>query len=115
MKLPESKGCNSILTITDHNCTKVSVFIPCREEVTAKGTAQLYLKHVFNRFGLPLHIISNQDPRFNAKFTHELCQLLGISQNISTAYHPHTNGQSEVTNKWVEQYLRFYVDYHQKN
>ena len=35
----------------------------------------------------------------------EICRLLGITQNISTAYHPRMDGQSERTNQWVEQYL----------
>jgi hypothetical protein len=70
---------------------------------------------VFTRYGLPSQIISDRDPRFASKFTHELCHILGISQNISTAYHPRTDGQSEAKNKWVEQHLRFYVNHYQKN
>src|SRR5258708_3294116 len=46
-KLPTSQGSDSILTITDHDCTKAAVFIPCREEISAEETAALYLKHVF--------------------------------------------------------------------
>ena len=45
----------------------------------------------------------------------ELCQLLGITQNVSTAYHPQTNGQSESSNQWLEQYLHFWVDHQQTN
>ena len=45
----------------------------------------------------------------------ELCQLLGITQNVSTAYHPRTDGQSERSNQWLEQYLRFWVDHQQTN
>ena len=43
----------------------------------------------------------------------ELCRILGIQQNISTAYHPRTDGQSEQTNQWLETYLRFFVNYQQ--
>ena len=43
VKLPESGGCNSILTITDHDCTKMVVAIPCRETINAKGVANLFL------------------------------------------------------------------------
>jgi hypothetical protein len=114
-KLPESEGSDSILTVVDHDCTKAAIFIPCREEITAEETAGLYVRHVFTRFGLPSRIISDRDPRFASKFTHELCCILGISQNISTAYHPRTDGQSEAKNKWVEQHLHFYVDHYQKN
>jgi hypothetical protein len=114
-KLPESEGSDSILTVVDHDCTKAAIFIPCREEITAEETAGLYVRHVFTRYGLPSQIISDRDPRFASKFTRELCRILGISQNISTAYHPRTDGQSEAKNKWVEQHLRFYVNHYQKN
>src|ERR1700761_9447966 len=104
-KLPEADGCDLILTVTDHDCSKAAVFIPCREEINAEETAALYIKHVFTRFRLPARIISDRDPRFASKFTRELCKILGIEQNISTAYHPRTDGQSECTNQWLEQYL----------
>ena len=68
-KLPISQGYDSILTVTDHDCTKVSIFIPCNEEINAEGTAALYLKQVVVNFGLPHKIISDQDPRFVSKFT----------------------------------------------
>ena len=68
-KLPESQGSDTILTITDHDCTKAVVFIPCREEIMAEETAALYLKHVFLCYGLPSRIISNHDPCFTSKFT----------------------------------------------
>lgn len=87
-KLPESQGCDTILTITDHDCSKAAIFIPCREEITAEETAGLFVQHVFPRFGLPTKIISDRDPRFASKFTREACKLLGIEQNISMAYHP---------------------------
>ena len=83
-----SQGFDSILTVTDHNCTKAAIFIPCMEEINTEGTAALYLKHMVTHFRLPSKIISNQDPRFVLKFMHELCKLMGIEQNISTAYHP---------------------------
>jgi hypothetical protein len=94
-KLPISQGYDSILTITDHDCSKAMIFIPCVEEISREEMATLYAKHVFARYGLPTKIISDRDPRFASKFTHELCKLLGIQQNISMAYHPRTDGQSE--------------------
>jgi transposase InsO family protein len=110
MKLSLSQGYDSILTVTDHDCSKATIFIPCIEEISGEETAAAYAKHVFTRYGLPSKIISDRDPRFTSKFTRELCKLLGIQQNISTAYHPQTDGQSEWTNQWLEQYLRFWVN-----
>ena len=115
VKLPESAGYDSILTITDHDCTKMLIAIPCRETITAEGVAELFLRQIFPRFGLPSKIISGRDPRFVSKFMKELCCLMGITQNVSTAYHPWMDGQSERSNQWLEQYLRFWVDHQQTN
>ncbi len=109
-KLPISQGYDSILTITDHDCSKVVILIPCHEEITAEGVAGLLIKYLFVRFGLPTKMISNRDPRFASKLMREMCNIVGVKQNISTAYHPRTDGQSERSNQWVEQYLRFYVN-----
>jgi hypothetical protein len=114
-KLPVSQGYDSILTDTDHDCSKATIFIPCVEEISGEETAALYAKHMFARYGLPIKIISNCDLRFALKFTRELCKLLGIQQNISTAYHPHTDRQSERSNQWLEQYLRFWANERQDN
>jgi len=46
-KLPISQGYDSILTITDHDCTKAAVFIPCKESITAEETAGLIVQHIF--------------------------------------------------------------------
>ena len=115
MKLPESAGYDSILTITDHDCTKMLIAIPCREMITAEGVAELFLRQIFPRFGLLSKIISDRDPRFVSKFMKELCHLMGITQNVSTAYHPRMDGQSERSNQWLEQYLQFWVDHQQTN
>ena len=87
-KLPVLQGYDSILTVTDHNCSKATIFIPCIEEISGEEMAALYAKHVFACFGLPSKIISDRDPQFTSKFMRELCKVLGIHQNISMAYHP---------------------------
>ena len=115
VKLPTSQGYDSILTITDQGCTKMAIFLPCNETIDAEGVAQLYFNYVFPRFGVPSKVITDRDPRFTSQFMKELCSQLHIEQNVSTAYHPRTDGQSERTNQWLEQYLRFWVNHHQGN
>src|ERR1700744_599515 len=109
-KLPKSGKYDTIITITDHDCSKAAVFIPCQETITAEGVAELYLRHMYTRFGIPNKIISDRDTRFTSKFMKNLCETLQIHQNISTAYPPRTDGQSERTNQWLEQYLWFWCD-----
>ena len=115
VKLLESARYDSILTITDHDCTKMLIAILCREMIMAEGVAKLFLRQIFPRFELPSKIISDRDPRFISKFMKELCQLMGITQNVSTTYHPRTDGRSERSNQWLEQYLHFWVDHQQTN
>ena len=114
IKLPLSKSYNTILTITD-TFSKASIFIPCNESINTENTAKLYATYILPHYRLPTCIISDRDPRFTSTFSRELCCTLGITQNISTAYHPQTDGQSECTNQRLEQYLHIFIDYHQQN
>ena len=77
-KLPPSQGYDSILTIMDQGCMKMTHFVPCKETITAEETAQVFLEVIVRRYGLPGKIISDRDPRFTSKFTQELCRTLGI-------------------------------------
>jgi Chromo (CHRromatin Organisation MOdifier) domain len=104
--LPESNGHDAILTIVDHGCSRAAIFLPCSTTITGASIAQLYLEHLFRWFGIPQKIISDRDPRFTSHFARELTKGLGIDQNLSTAFHPQTDGLSEQANQWVEQYLR---------
>ena len=61
IKLPKSDGYDSILTITNHDCTKMAIFIPCQETVSAEDVALLFLRHVFPHFRVPSKVISDQD------------------------------------------------------
>ena len=103
--LPPSQGFNAVLTIIDHGCSKAAKFIPCNTTVMGQEVAVLYLQYLVPWFGIPQKIISDRDPRFVSHFTKELCQLLHIQQNVSTAFHPQMDRASERANQWLEQYL----------
>ena len=106
VKLPISEGYDSILTITDHDCSKAAIFLPCNETITAPEVAKLYATHVFPHYGLPQKVISDRDPRFASNFTREMCKNLDIKQNISTAYHPQTNGQDRKSTRLNSSHLK---------
>jgi hypothetical protein len=105
MGLPKSDGHDAILTIADHGCSRGAIFLPCSTTITGTGIAKLYLENVFQWFGLPKRIISDRDPRFTSHFRKGITKVLGITQNLSTAFHPQTDGLSERKNQWIEQYL----------
>ena len=115
VKLPLSNGYDTILTITDHDCLKATIFIPCNETVDSEGVVKLYAQHVIPHYGLPWKVISDRDTWFTSNFTKELCHVLGVKQNISTVYHPQTDGQSKCTNQSLEQYLHIICREHQSN
>ena len=112
--LPPCNGFDAILTIVDHGCSRAAVFIPCKGTITGEGVADLYFDNVYRWFGLPVKVISDRDPRFTSRFTRALCARLGIAQNVSTAFHPQTDGLTERKNQWVEQFLRT-ITMHQQN
>ena len=103
--LPNRQGFNAILMIVDHGCSRAAIFLPCTTNISGLGIAQLYLDYVYQWFGLPTKIISNQDPHFTSHFGKAITKKLGIQQNLSTAFHPQTDRLSEQKNQWVEQYL----------
>jgi hypothetical protein len=103
--LPKSDRYDAILTIVNHGCSRVAIFLPCSTTITGAGIAQLYLEHIFCWFGLPQKIISDRDPCFTSHFARELTKGLDINENLLTAFHPQTDSLSERTNQWVEQYL----------
>jgi hypothetical protein len=104
--LPRSDGYDAILTIVDHGCSRGAIFLPCYTTITSAGIAKLYLENIFQWFGLPQKIISDRDPCFTSHFGRSITKALGIAQNLSTAFHPQTDGLSERKNQWIEQYLR---------
>jgi len=67
-KLPTSRGYDSILTITDHDCTKAALFIPCNETITSEGVAKLYLQHAYPHYGLPKKLITDRGSQFISIF-----------------------------------------------
>ena len=114
VKLPESKGSDTILTITDQGCIKAVILVPCQEDMGAEAIAELFKEQVFPYTGIPTKLISDRDTRFTSSWFKELCQMLGITQNLSTAYHPQTDGQSERTNQTMEGLLWIFCN-HQAN
>ncbi|GJT46957.1 putative reverse transcriptase domain-containing protein [Tanacetum coccineum] len=68
--------------------------------------ARMYLKEVVTRHGIPVSIICDRDPRFASNFWRSLQNALGTNLDMSIAYHPQTDGQSERTIQTLKDMLR---------
>ncbi|GJW62042.1 putative reverse transcriptase domain-containing protein [Tanacetum coccineum] len=105
-KLPKTQsGNDGILVIVDR-LTKSAHFLPMRETNPMDKLARLYLKEVAMRYGIPVSIIYDRDPRFASNFWRSFQKAMGTQLDTSTTYHPQTDGQSERTIQTLEDMLR---------
>ena len=98
--LPECELKNTILMVVDR-LAKERVYIPCSDKdegTNAEATAKMLLHNVWRRHGLPSSVVSDRDPQFVSAVWKSLCKLLRINAKLSTAFHPETDGQSEIAN-----------------
>jgi len=113
-ELPKSKDRTVVMVIVDR-LSKMSHFVPFRMLPTAKIAANVFFKEIFRLHGLPDEIISDRGTQFTAEFWKNLCTILGIKHNLSSAHHPQTVGQTERVNGILEQYLRCFTNRRQDN
>nr|GEY11295.1 reverse transcriptase domain-containing protein [Tanacetum cinerariifolium] len=101
-KLPKtSTGQDTIWVIVDR-LTKSAHFLPLKETDSMEKLTKQYLKEVVSRHGVPVSIISDRDSRFTSHFWQSLQEALRTQLDMSTAYHPQTDGQSKRTIQTLE-------------
>ena len=91
--------------MVDQRLTKGVILTPCSKTIDAVGITQVFLNNVFKRFGLHDTLISDCGPQFASAFARELAHLLKYDVQLSTTYHPQTDGQTKRTNQELETYL----------
>jgi hypothetical protein len=114
--LPPSKKNNqvfdSILVVVDR-FTKLARYIAVRKSMDTAELADIFINHIFKDFGCPKGITTDRGSLFTSKFWGTLMWYLQVRRRLSTAFHPQTDGQTEVQNQILEFYLRTYCNYRQ--
>ncbi|GKA65810.1 putative reverse transcriptase domain-containing protein [Tanacetum coccineum] len=105
-KLPKSSQDYDTIWVIVDRLTKSAIFVPMRETDPMERLARMYLKEVVRRHGIHVSIICDRDPRFTSNFWRSLQKAMGTNLDMSTAYHPQTDGQSKRTIQTLEDMLR---------
>ena len=96
---------DSIWVIVDR-LTKSAHFLPVRTTYSAEDYARLYVREIVRLHGVPTSIISDRGAQFTANFWRSFQKGLGTQVNLSTTFHPQTDGQAERTIQTLEDMLR---------
>nr|GEV60100.1 putative reverse transcriptase domain-containing protein [Tanacetum cinerariifolium] len=105
-KLPKTQSGNDTIWVVVDRLTKSAHFLPMKETDPMDKLSRLYLKEVVTRHGIPVSIICDRDPRFTSNFWKAFQKDMGTRLDMSTAYHPKTDEQSERTIQTFEDMLR---------
>nr|GEV78160.1 putative reverse transcriptase domain-containing protein [Tanacetum cinerariifolium] len=108
-KLPISKSRHDTTWVVVDRLTKLAHFLATRKDYSMKKLARLYIDEIIARHRVPVSIISHRDGRFTSRFWQTLQKASGTRLDMSTAYHPQTNGQSERTIQTLKDMLRVCV------
>jgi hypothetical protein len=103
--LPQVNGKSIILTVVDR-FSKYCHFIPLAHPYSAESVVQVFFVEVVRLHRVPQSIVSDRDPVFTSLFWKELMRLTSSKLDMTSAFHPQSDGQTEVANKVIVMYLR---------
>ncbi|GKA21543.1 reverse transcriptase domain-containing protein [Tanacetum coccineum] len=104
--LPRTPSGYDFIWVMVDRLTKSAHFLPMKKTDSIEKLAQLYLKEIVCKHSVPMSIIFDRDSLFTSRFWKSLQEAMGTQLDMSTAYHPETDGQSERTIQTLEDMLR---------
>jgi hypothetical protein len=105
---PSSNGYKHIMVIMDRFSAAI-ILVPLKDSFSARDVADVFLKHVYARYGLPKSIVSDRDARFTSHFWQAFHRQIGVDLLMATSFHQNTNGQVERANRTIGQMLRIFA------
>jgi len=109
-----ASGYTGILVIVDR-LTKMAIYLPSRKDIDLPELALLFFEHVICKRSVPDNIVTDRCTQFTSRFWMRVCSHLITDHQLSTAFHPQTDGQTECQIQTMEQYLRAFCNYKQDN
>lgn len=106
--LPSSEGKTDIMVVVDR-VSKYAHFVTLSPNFTTSKVAEVFAREICRLHGFPSSIVSNRDHIFMSMFWRELFKLQQTKLSASSAYHPQSDGQTEVVNRCLETYLRSFT------
>lgn len=107
---PKTKSGNDYIMGVICNLTREAILIPCKKEISASATTELFIQHVMRRCGLPKSVNSDRGPQFISNFWKSMWKQLGTKVALSAPYHPQSNALIERQNKTFIEALRSFVN-----
>jgi len=101
---------DAIVVIVDQ-FTKMIQLKTTTMNILLEGIAKIYRDNIWKLHGIPRKILSDRGLQFASKFMEEFTKVLEIKRQLSTAYYPQTDGQTERINQEIGMFLRHYVNY----
>ena len=108
--LPPSNDCTNVMVITDR--LSKDIFLFGTNSMAAKNCADIFIDRYYRYFGFPRYLVSDRGSDWTSHFWKSFCELTGINQKLTTAYHPQSNA-SERANQELYKYLRVFTCYAQ--
>ena len=96
---------DAVWVVVDH-LTKSAHFLAIKKSDVVDQIVRIYIDEIVRLHGVPASIVSDREPRFTSNFWKAFQKALGTRVNMSTAYHPQTDGQYERTIQTLEDMLR---------
>ena len=108
--LPQSKNCTELLVVNDR-FSKMASFIPLEQDKkNVEDIARILAREIWRLHGLPRDIVSDCNSRFTFHTWKDFLSVTGIRPQMSTAFHPQSDGETERVNQVIEACLRPYIN-----
>ena len=114
-QLPLTKNGNTQIMVFVDRLTKMVHLAALPTNTSTLDVAHCFMHNVFRLHGLPSSLVMDRDPKFSGTVWQAIMKLLGAKVNMSTAYHPQSDGQTERANQVLEDMLRHFVNPSQDN